>query len=88
MQWMVADKVATLPERMRDAIDKRTKDFLDLYGLVFHNLQCIHPRDLLAVSSSQSKARAAAHLPASRNWQPKYAEELDAIGDWLAADAK
>ena len=86
LAWMVADKVATIPERVRDAVDKRTKDFLDLYGLVFRNLTRVHPRDLLRAAPAAARDRAATFLPASSAWQPKYGSELDAIGQWLQAE--
>lgn len=83
VEWMIADKIQTIPKRVRDRSLKQAKDLLDIHALVFHNLQQKTPRDLLKTASDASRSEAARYIQPSLELRPQNQEELEGLRLWL-----
>lgn len=83
LSWLLQDKVETVPRRARDRLDKQAKDLLDVYALVFHNLDRADPYRLATYVPVHARRAAAGHVEGVKRHRPQNAEELDTVRDWL-----
>lgn len=86
LDYLLHDKLETVPARLRDVEDKRAKDLLDVHALVFHNREERHPQDLLKVVDGEARRRAAEFVEDAMRFRPQNREEFESVNDWLAAD--
>lgn len=87
VEFLILDKLSTIPLRLRDRDDKRLKDFIDLHNLAFHNRDGISARTLAEATTAgragvlEFLGDARRHDEATRG--SAYAEVLDAVESWL-----
>lgn len=87
LEWLINDKLATIPKRTRDAEDKRLKDFIDVHNLVFFNRTGISPRQLHR--TARDLDRTSRYLEDARTRDKEtyggaFHEELTRLADWFA----
>lgn len=84
VDWLVKEKLATIPNRMgTGALDKQEKDILDLHRLVFHNKEAIPPLDLLADAPRSLRREALARIDRCIRHHPDFAADYRKIAEWL-----
>jgi hypothetical protein len=66
-----------------EAGDKRAKDLVDVYHLVFENVQFVPPLALHAHVPRRDREAAAAHLGAARRLRPLFARQYTTLERWL-----
>lgn len=88
LDWLVRDKVETIPRRMgADAYEKQHKDLLDLHRLVFHNRGAVPPRELLSGVSAQLRREAGgARVERAIRSRPEFADDFRKVAQWLRSD--
>lgn len=83
LDYMIHDKVTTVPLRQRDRVSKQAKDLLDIHALVFHNRAGTPPMELLQSASLAGRRRAAEALPGAMDLRPQNRVELEEVSRWL-----
>ncbi len=86
LDWVVTDKLHTATlRRGADAADKRAKDLIDVYNLVFHNVHAALPQRLEAAVPVDARRGAVAGIAEAATTRPEYAEKLETLRRWLEA---
>ena len=84
LEWTICDKLATLHlRRAKDAEDKRAKDLIDTYNLVFHNQAGANPRTLQEHVPSGARHDAAKWIAEATATRPEYEQQLKTLHEWL-----
>lgn len=82
--WTLRDKLTTVPLRHgQEAEDKRAKDLIDAYHLVFHNTKGMTARDLLPRVPAAVRHTALGFLGEAQRTRPEYHDDLSVLRRWL-----
>lgn len=84
VEWLLQDKVATVPLRQgREAYDKKAKDLVDIRNLVFHNSAGTSPMELMRLVPFRLRKQAAQSVPVALAHRPQFENELLEARAWL-----
>lgn len=86
LDYVLRDKIETIPVRVQDVADKRAKDLLDVHALIFHNRERRGPRDLLNAVGTEARRRAAELVPDALEYRRQNRQELEDVREWLVSD--
>ncbi len=82
LDWVIADKLQTVHKRTgSEGSDKRAKDMIDVYNLVFYNVDGIMP-DALAQGLGGLRAKAQDKALEASKTRPEYAEQMETLSEW------
>ncbi len=84
LDWILQDKLKTVPMREGpDPADKRAKDLIDVYNLVFNNEENRPARQLLQITDAQARKKVRPYLENAVMTRPEYREALETLAEWL-----
>lgn len=85
LEWIIQDKLATVrSRRSTDAEDKRAKDLIDTYNLVFHNQTGANPRALRDQVPGHARHDAVKWVDGAIATRPQYRQQLETLTEWLS----